>query len=141
MKHNYPPEFEELWAIKPKRAGSNSKVKAFKAYKARIKQKYAHNDIKEGLIRFNAFCEKTGKIGTEYVMQLATFFGPDEHFKEDWEPPVGTVAPEWSKIPRDNDELWPFAQKHGFPSPGSMTYSAYRKFLETQVEKRMANGG
>ncbi|MNY41786.1 hypothetical protein D3C86_1766250 [compost metagenome] len=45
----------------------------------------------DGLRRYRAFCEATGKIGTETVKMAATFFGPNEHYLEDWKPP-GTLG-------------------------------------------------
>jgi len=83
----YTQEFNELWLIKPKRGGGNSKIKAFKQYKARLKAKHSHGDIEAGLIRYSVFCHATDKIGTEYVMMLSTFFGVDEWFMEEWELP------------------------------------------------------
>ena len=33
-------------------------------------------------------CEATNKAGTEYVMQAATFLGPEQYFLEPWTPPA-----------------------------------------------------
>lgn len=104
----YPEDFETLWKIYPKRVGGNSKRKAYRAYQARVREGYElmcyvfDDNIRAGLRRYKAFCEATGKIGTEYVMQAATFFGPDEHFLEDWDlPEAKVILPNWK-----DDSAW-----------------------------------
>lgn len=89
----YTEDFENLWAIYPKRRPNNSKAKAFKAFNARLRQGYQYEDIKAGLERYIACKEAEGAIGTEFIMMAATFFGPDEHFTEDWEPPEKKEKP------------------------------------------------
>ena len=42
----------------------------------------------EGAKRYTAYCEATGKTGTEYVMQAATFLGPERHYLEVWDSPL-----------------------------------------------------
>ena len=84
----YPVPFEEAWRVLPKRSGTNSKRDAFKAWQARVKDGEKPEDILAGCQRYAAFCEATGKIGTEYVMQGATFFGPSLHFQGDFKAPT-----------------------------------------------------
>lgn len=85
-----PPEFAEAWAAYPKRAGGNSKADALKAWKARIAAGVEPSRMIEGVKRYAAFCQATNRIGTEYVKQAATFFGPALHFDEDWAAPAPT---------------------------------------------------
>jgi len=96
-KDEYPPEFEQLWADYPPRAGGSPKKSAFKAWKARIKAGADPQAIADGVARYARFCAVTGKLGTEYVKQASTFFGPDEHYLNDWTPPppkaVGSGRP------------------------------------------------
>jgi hypothetical protein len=40
--------------------------------------------IIDGAARYNVFCVDTGKVGTEIVMQAATFCGPDKPFLQPW---------------------------------------------------------
>lgn len=87
----YTEEFEQLWRIYPKRRPSNPKIKAFKAFTSRLKQGYLYDDMKAGLIRYIACKEAENQIGTPFVMQGSTFFGPDEQFLEDWEAPVQEI--------------------------------------------------
>lgn len=83
-KRSYPDEFEWIWANKPNREGSNPKQAALKACNARIKQGATWRELAAGVKRYHQFCETKGSLNTEYVMQMATFFGPDEHFRNEW---------------------------------------------------------
>lgn len=89
VNQEYPPEFENAWQTYPKRAGGNSKAAAFKAWKARLHEGATAEAMIAGVERYAAFAASTGKVGTEYVKQGATFFGPDRHFQEAWALPVG----------------------------------------------------
>lgn len=85
----YPPEFERVWAKKPRRAGANPKFPAFEAWRARQKEGASVEDLESAVERYARFCEATGKIGQEGVQQLATFFGPKKAgWRETWEPPT-----------------------------------------------------
>ena len=44
---------------------------------------------------------------------------------------------DWAKVPKADDDLWPWAKQHGYPGPGSKTYRQYRTFLNDVVEKRL----
>ncbi|WP_079964567.1 helix-turn-helix domain-containing protein [Salmonella enterica] len=86
-KQDYSPEFETAWLAYPKRAGGNSKSAAFKAWKARLKDGVKPEDMLAGVKRYAAYVRTTGSVGTQYVKQAATFFGPDRHFEEPWQTP------------------------------------------------------
>jgi phage replication O-like protein O len=77
-----------FWSIYPKRAGSNSKKAPFKAWKARIRAGTKSGEMLAGLYRYADYIKATGKEGTEFVKQGATFFGPDEHWNEPWDIPA-----------------------------------------------------
>jgi len=79
----YPEEFEWIWKNKPPRSGSNPKRSAYKACKARLKD-YTWRDMAEGMKRYIEYVRAAGNLNTVYVMQMSTFFGPDEHFTEEW---------------------------------------------------------
>ena len=100
-KIEYSPEFLELKAIYPKRCGGNPWPRAFKAFTARLKQGYDHAEIKAGLMRYATFCDKTGKTGSEYVLQAATFFGPDERWAEEYELPQPKIQDQFKGMSRD----------------------------------------
>ncbi|MCE1268519.1 helix-turn-helix domain-containing protein [Enterobacter hormaechei] len=91
-KENYSNEFEQAWQAYPKRAGGNSKAAAWKAWKARIKDGVTCEAMMAGVNRYAGYVRATGSLGTQYVKQAATFFGPDRHFEELWQAPAGAVS-------------------------------------------------
>ncbi|EKY3996238.1 hypothetical protein ACOY7H_11970 [Enterobacter roggenkampii] len=96
---DYSPAFEEAWQAYPKRSGGNNKLSAFKAWNARIKQGVKPETMLEGVKRYAAFMASDGKIGTSFVKQAATFFGPDKHFDEPW-----LVETQENKVPTRQDQ-------------------------------------
>lgn len=86
-KQDYSPEFETAWQAYPKRAGGNSKAAAFKAWKTRLKEGVKPEVMLAGVKRYAAYARATGSVGTQYVKQAASFFGPDRHFEESWQAP------------------------------------------------------
>lgn len=86
-KQDYSPDFEGAWQAYPKRSGANNKSAAWKAWCARLKAGVASEAMMAGVHRYAAYVQATGKAGTEYVKQAATFFGPDHHFDEAWDAP------------------------------------------------------
>lgn len=86
-KQDYSPEFETAWQAYPKRAGGNPKPSAYKAWNARLKDGVTPETMLAGVKRYAAFVAVTGKQGSEFVKQAATFFGPDRHFEETWQTP------------------------------------------------------
>lgn len=85
----YPDAFERLWEERPRRAGNDPKPKAYEAWKARIREgRITEQEAHAKVVAYRKFCEVTGKLGTETVMQLASFFGPkNEAYLQDWAPP------------------------------------------------------
>lgn len=99
---DYSPEFERIWQGRPRREGTDSKRKASQACNARRKEGYTWEQMSDGLLRYKAFVEAKGKLGTEFVMMASTFFGPDRHFLEPWTftpppPPSGSAAAKEAK--------------------------------------------
>ncbi|WP_136678631.1 hypothetical protein [Neptunomonas sp. XY-337] len=82
--HEYPKEFEWIWQQRPRREGSDPKRKAFQACNARIKQGATWRELAEGMKRYAAYCEAKSILNTEFVKTMASFFGPDEHYTNDW---------------------------------------------------------
>ena len=81
-------DFEPFKAVYPKRSGAQPWSRAVKAATARIKDGAQFSAMIAGAERYAAFCEAAGKTGTEFVMQAATFLGPEHHFLEAWAPPA-----------------------------------------------------
>ena len=82
-----PFDFELFRSFYPKRGGSQPWKKAVKAANARIKEGAQFSDMIEGARRYAEYCDKDGATGTKYVMQAATFLGPEEHYLAAWTPP------------------------------------------------------
>ena len=107
-----PEGFAEFWSTFPKRAGSNPKERAAKAWRARLADGHAVSEFIEGCARYAAFVRLTGKEGTEYVMQAATFLGPEKNFAEPWTGPNGSGEPDYSRVMREIEEEEAASAKH-----------------------------
>lgn len=82
--HASDQQFESVWQQYPKREGSNPKNHALSAWKARIAEGHKPEDMLAGLMRYLAYCQAKGSIGTSFVMQAKRFFGPSLEFTNDW---------------------------------------------------------
>lgn len=80
----YSADFETAWAKYPRRSGGNSKSAAFRAWQTRLRQGVAPADLIAGVVRYAAFIRAKGDEGTAFVKMAATFFGPDENWREEW---------------------------------------------------------
>ena len=83
-KPEYPPDFEAIWQLYPRRNGDNPKRRALRAYHARLDDGHTFEEMRAGVERYAAWVRATGKEYTETVKQAATFFGPDKPFLEAW---------------------------------------------------------
>ena len=74
--------FDLFWKAYPRRAGSNPKAAALKAWSA---SKIPLSVLLEGATRYAAFCAATNKTGTEYVKQAVSWLSPGfEGWAQDW---------------------------------------------------------
>lgn len=80
----YTTDFEMFWQLYPKRAGSNPKSRAFRSYGARLSEGHTHEVIMAGEERMAVCIRAEKNEGTRYVLQAATFLGPDLRFLESW---------------------------------------------------------
>ena len=81
---DYPADFEAAWSTYPRRSGGNPKKGAFRAWSARVKAGADPAELLAGVSRYAQHVRAEGKENTRFVMQAATFFGPDEHYAEPW---------------------------------------------------------
>lgn len=81
-------EFENIWASYPERAGPNPKSQALREYATRRNSGTSQLEIHDGVQRYAAYIQATGKAGTEYVQMAKTFLGPDARFAETWDIPA-----------------------------------------------------
>lgn len=86
--NDYSEAFENAWKSYPNRAGANPKRRAYSAWSARLKAGDNAGAMLSGVSRYAEFIMATGKESTEFVMQTATFFGPDDHYLNDWAIPA-----------------------------------------------------
>lgn len=107
---------------------------------ARLAEGHTADDLKAVVDRKVAQWSEDPKMA-QYI-RPATLFN-DEKFNQ-YVGELGTPLPEidkpkppWSKIPYDNNDLWPWAKKHGYSNPGTLTYHQYRSHLKSEVTKRM----
>ena len=84
-KKDYCEKFEYMWERRPRRSGPDSKANAYKAWNARIKEGYSERDMILGLKAYGKHCAREGKLGTAFVMQMQTFFGPAIHFESEYQ--------------------------------------------------------
>jgi hypothetical protein len=77
----YTPDFETAWRAYPARDGGNPKRRAFKAWCARLREGADPAELIRAAGEYADDCRRRGKLGTEFVMQAATFFGPDERWR------------------------------------------------------------
>lgn len=80
----YSGNFEIVWANYPDRSGSNPKKTAYEAWCKRIEEGHDMDVILRGVDRYVKWCEANQRVGTEYVMQAARFFGPSLEFANAW---------------------------------------------------------
>lgn len=102
----YPPDFDLFWKAYPKREGSNPKRAAYQAYNARLAEGVDFTAMQDGASRYDTYLKARGIIGTRYVMQAATFLGPERHFENPW-----LLAPEPAKIVGADNEGIPSVEE------------------------------
>lgn len=88
---SYSADFELIWKALPKRSGSNNKQAAHRQYEARLTEGVAFEVMHDGVLRYTAWAQGTGKVGTELVMMGSTFLGRDRRFEEAWELPGSQI--------------------------------------------------
>lgn len=98
----YPVEFEEAWAIRPSRKGSNPKGKGYKAWRARMQEGCKEATLLKALSNYGWYCRDEKISGGVYVVMLATFFGPSLMWEDymDYETtrrPQHSARPCWTK--------------------------------------------
>lgn len=129
----YTTEFEQAWRLYPRRAGTNPKDKAFQQWNLRLKEGDKEQDLINGTMRYAECLKKTNKIGSEYVLQAQTFYGPSKHYKAEFKVAESVVL----KLPANNDDLLMFASQNNMPQPGiGQSWQDYRRKLNQILESR-----
>lgn len=81
---NYPREFEQVWAAYPDCPNKNKKG-AYRKWLATVRRGNDPTDLLNGVGRYAKYCAAERK-DPQYTKRPTTFFGPDEHWRLDWEP-------------------------------------------------------
>ena len=85
----YPPEFELVWSVYPRRPGENKK-NSYRAWTNRIKAGVPADVILNGAKAYANYCRAL-ETQTTFIKQPETFFGPSEHYLADWTPPKHAI--------------------------------------------------
>jgi hypothetical protein len=125
-RNSYPETFEAFWDLYPARSGGNPKRAAFKAWNARIREGVDPQQMVKGAADYAAYCEAMEQDGTPYVMQAATFLGPDYRFLEDYTPPP-------AKKPKTNDEWLALANEKGIQARVGESMTEFKKRVNAEV--------
>jgi hypothetical protein len=78
----YSEDFEQCWKAYPKRHRPDNKKSTHKKWQARINEGVSADVLTKTATRYASECEQEGITSTRYVKLAATFFGPDEHWRE-----------------------------------------------------------
>lgn len=81
---DYPSEFEDCWKAYPKRHRPSNKKAAWRAWSARVRDGHEPGTILAGVKAYHEAMRDESKLGTSYVKDPKTFFGPDEWCLMDW---------------------------------------------------------
>jgi hypothetical protein len=96
--HEYSVDFELIWEGYPDRAGTNSKQKAYTAFRMRQLEGVGITEMQAGTGRYFMYCRATGKLKTEYVMAASRFFGSGREFENEW------IIPKKDTMPKSDKE-------------------------------------
>lgn len=102
-QYAYPDPFERAWSVYPSRDGSNPKIGAYKAFRARVQSGDDPDDLIKAATHYRKHCRSREQEGTPYVQQAATFWGPSEPWREFIETPNGNGTHRVRKV-RELDE-------------------------------------
>jgi hypothetical protein len=102
----------EIWAHYPARIGGNSKTDARKAVFARLREGVEPDALRDGLVRYVYFCDRTGKTGTQWVRTAVVFFGPGKHWSERWEIPKDAGRGNGAKVSAGEKQREELARLH-----------------------------
>lgn len=81
----YTDEFNFWWSNYPKRQGDQgNKKKTFQRYTKLLSEGFSDQELQEAAIRYRRFCERTGKLNSEFVKQTTTFLNDTANIENRW---------------------------------------------------------
>lgn len=93
-KDGFTQEFEEFWEYYPRQI---EKKRAFRAWKARLREGVDPEILIQACKNYAAYCTKQG-LEQRYIKHASTFLGPDKPFEEYINGPPETVQQESSLL-------------------------------------------
>lgn len=82
-KVDYSDDFLAAWAIYPPRGEHpNPKKAAYQAWRSRLKEGLTVETLTACTQEYARYCKRAAKTGTESVMMAATFYGPNERWRD-----------------------------------------------------------
>lgn len=90
----FEPEFAIVWTAYPRHQGASRKD-ALAKYTARREAGATAEELLQGVLRYATHC-RLNKTETKHIKLPETFFGPMEHYRNDWSPiaaPAGSQGP------------------------------------------------
>lgn len=84
-KRDTAPEFETIQAEYPTRQGAQRWPIAYRACSRLVLSGVPWQTLLDAAKRYRVFMAATGKLGTEYVQQAATFYGAGAGWREPWD--------------------------------------------------------
>lgn len=109
--------FARCWSIYPRRTGGNPKRAAERAYMARVQAGIDEQHLYARTIAYKAFCDATGKTGTETVLMARTFYGPDDRYDGDFSLPVDASPAATRAAARSPEGRAEWLRKQGYDVP------------------------
>lgn len=122
----YTDDFLACWKLYPKRAGSNPKLPAYRAFNARKKAGASVKYMMQGTELYAEYCKATGILGTSFVMNAARFFGPNKEYANLWDIPPQTTQP------RTDEEWIAYGRKMGVEARTGETMAQYKHRLQSR---------
>ncbi len=80
-------DFQDFWAIFPKRAGGNPKNDALAAFRKAVKAGTDPADIIAGAELYARYCAAVGNLGTQYVKSAVAWLNK-RMWEDEWTPPI-----------------------------------------------------
>lgn len=81
--YRYPASFERIWDAYPSRDGPNPKKAGYRKVRALVRNGIEPGKLLAATEAYASRLEREGRVGTEFVKHASTFFGPDEHWREE----------------------------------------------------------
>ena len=76
--YDYPDDYERIYSLYPGKRGN--KKSGWRKWAARRREGVSQKDLVDAVKNYAAECQKENR-SEKYIKHIATFFGPDEHWR------------------------------------------------------------